>query len=40
MIGQIPRQYGTGASTILMDMEEYISMASKPYKLDDIWNKY
>lgn len=30
MIGQIPAKYGTGAGSIVMDMEQYIELAKNP----------
>lgn len=30
MIAQIPEKYGTGASTIIMDIEKYITLVDKP----------
>jgi hypothetical protein len=36
MVGQIPSNYGTGAGTIVMDMEEYIRLAEKPLTMTEL----
>ena len=36
MVGQIPSNYGTGAGTIIMDMEKYIEMAKNPVSISEL----
>mgnify|MGYP007055499552 CR=1 FL=1 len=40
MVGQIPSNYGTGAGTIVMDMEEYIRLAEKPLSMSELKAKW